>query len=247
MADLRRGNKDYHYGATNLGPYDDWHYAFNEGGERFFVLRTSGSGGAWGDDKYVVVSADNTDKVLGYSASVSNNSALDWAKKYTGTLRTEQKGELDQTVETAADINYADVARFIDPMSGNVIDQHGLIDYLYTLPQFQGKSLPQMQEAIKDMPKLHMDPTELRTAQTEAYGDVYGIQQDIGQDRAKSQSEMGMSGVSSPSGASFGGTGESFAEGLYQQAGMAASGMQDTYGLADKKEQQFADWLSNFS
>ena len=247
MADLRRGGRDYSYGATNLGEYDDWHYEFNQGGERFFVVRTKGSGGFIGDDKYAIVSADDTSKVLGYSASATNNNALDWAEGYMETQRTEDYSGMDQTVETAPNINYQDFANFIDPSTGNIKEQEGLIKYLYTLPQFAGKSLPQVQEAIKDMPKLNMDPTSLRTAQAGVYGDIYGIQQDIGQERSKAQSEMAVSGVSSPSSTSFGGTGESFAEGLYSQAGAGMSSMQDTYGLADEKEKEFSNWLSNFS
>ena len=250
MADLRRGGRNYSYGATNLGEYDDWHYAFNVGGQRYFVVRTKGSGGFIGDDKYAIVSADDTNKVLGYSASATNNNALDWAEEYIqqrGAFNPELEGMTDETMETAPDVKYSDLARFLDPNTGNVSDKGGLIQYLYTLPQFKGKPIAQLEEAISDMPKLHMSQGDVRAAQQGAYTDIYGIQQDIGQERSKAQSEMAVSGVSSPSSTSFGGTGESFAEGLYSQAGAGMSSMQDTYGLTDEKEQEFSNWLSNFS
>ena len=69
------------------------------------------------------------------------------------------------------------------------------------------------------------------------------MQSSLGEERAQSETEMGMSGIYSPSATGFGGD-----TSAYGELGTLAGGEGgDVYGLSGGKEEEFADWLSGVS
>lgn len=141
--------------------------------------------------------------------------------------------------QTAKDFRYSDIQRFIDPATGNIIDEDGLASYLQKIPPFEGKSKEEIKGAFSGMPNLAIGAGEYGSAITERASDIYGLQSGMAEERATEESTEAISGVYSPTDTGFG-TGTS----SYGQLGTLSGGAGgDTYGLYSGPEKEFVDWL----
>ena len=231
--------------GTSLGEWDGWKKEVNYNGRKFWIVRTRGSGKKMWDDKWALVSDDDTSKVLHYSFNDSDfeDAGWQWSRDFLSndpTYSSQAGGpESQETFETAEDINYTDLSKFLDS-EGNISDKYGMQQYLITLPQFEGKSTPELESAMEDMPKMSVSERDMAGARAQSQGDIYGLQQGMTEDRAKSSAQAGASGMYSPTSTGFGGDTSS----VYGNLADVSSGAQDMYGLGVEQEDKFADWLS---
>lgn len=248
--------EDWYHGNTNLGEYSSHKGPYNVGGNQYYVMFTGEGvdwGGAGGKPKAVVISSggeiidwrfkgamhDNYDQARDFASAMVEGAGVPTADEQIEQMEGEE-------AKTAPDINYSDFSRYIDQYTGDVSDKGGMMQYLKTLPQFENSTPAELEEAIAKLPKLHIGATAEKEARESAYGDIYGVQQQFGTERARAQSSIGQSGVINPYSSSFGGVDKTFAEGLYQQTSDATSKMKDNYGLGGDEEQEFANWLANW-
>ena len=59
--------------------------------------------------------------------------------------------------DVAKDLNYEDIARYIDSNTGQIIDRNGMINHLKTLPGFSEKSVQDINALLSTMPNMAVD------------------------------------------------------------------------------------------
>ena len=141
--------------------------------------------------------------------------------------------------QVAKDINYSDISRFFDPITGNVQDQDGLAAYLQQLPTFAGRSKESIKNMFSSLPNIKITPGEYSEAMGERASDIYGLHSGMKTERAGEEHLQGISGVYSPTDTGFG-TGTS----AYGELGkIATQEGGDIYGLQSDVTQEFVDWI----
>jgi hypothetical protein len=167
----------------------------------------------------------------------------EWAEgQIDKTVISDEYAAEGGTIETAPDIDYTQFARFLDE-EGNVKDKLGMVTYLQTLPQFKNKEIPEIEEAISEMPKMGIGEAALAGVRGQTQADIYGLQQGLRGERMASRAEAGASGVYSPVSTGFGGDTSTAYGGLAD----ASTGAANIYGLGTAEEEKFANWLGNYS
>ena len=167
--------------------------------------------------------------------------------------RTES--DIDMTTEEAekfgeegiaSDIDYSQFSKFIDPQTGEVTNPQGMLLYLKTLPQFRDMKDFEVWNAMRTMPNLRIDPSDMAAKRSQFQSDIYGLQSKIGGTRKKAESQQAASGVYNPMSTGFGGNG-TFAEGLYGKIESETAGAGGMYGLEEDIEGTLYDWVAGFT
>ena len=146
--------------------------------------------------------------------------------------------------DVAKDLNYEDIARYIDSNTGQIIDRNGMINHLKTLPGFSEKSVQDINALLSTMPNMAVDQGDYRQARATNQADIYGLQSEVGEARQKQSAGAGASGVYSPTATGFGFGDESGMGSVYGQLADKQAQGGDVYGLANKKEEEFANWMA---
>ena len=246
---------DYHYGATSLGSFIEKVKTFEQGGNRFHVIRTSNnmiSGKTFvdDDDNYVIIDADG--KVVSYANKgwIDNTSnfsgdASAWAEEYISNdpKYGAAKGEDVYGMDTAQKVSYSDFSKFMDPATGKVTDVNAMANYLKT-HGLEGMGKQQIIDSLPNMPGVNISAADIAGAKAKQTSDIYGIQTGMTEARAEGSAAAGAAGIYSPTSTGFGGK----AEDAYAQLGaMSQQEGGDVYGLSEGKEQELVDWMAKLT
>tara|TARA_R110000824_G_scaffold79538_5_gene200326 strand:+ start:2205 stop:2951 length:747 start_codon:yes stop_codon:yes gene_type:complete len=225
---------------------NEWHLPFTYQGNQYHAFNT-GTGMDNKTQRDWIINDRKPITSLNYIArrdSPSNGD--DWRTWAEGQIDKKQAAmeayqEGGGFIETAADIDYSQFARFLDE-DGNISDKGGMLTYLQTLPQFKDKSIGEIEEAMSEMPKMGIGAADLAGARGQAQSDIYGLQTGLKEERMASGAEAGASGVYSPVSTGFGGDTST----AYGQLADVSSGGANIYGLGTEEEEKFANWLGNY-
>ena len=167
------------------------------------------------------------------------NRTRNWADRLT---REAAPGYVADTAEVAPDINYSDIAKYIDPTTGDVINEQGMVAYMRTLPGLSGEDTPTLEAMIGEMPNMKISAADKSAAASKTASDIYGLQSGMKDIRKEASTAAGASGVYSPTSSGFGGGDTSD---VYGQLGDVSTQSGNIYGLGGEKEEEFASWIKS--
>tara|TARA_R100000458_G_C8227391_1_gene210071 strand:- start:156 stop:989 length:834 start_codon:yes stop_codon:yes gene_type:complete len=172
----------------------------------------------------------------------------------------EQRRREKYGMDVADVIKYDDYAQFINPTTGNIMDEEGFIDYLLSLDIVQEKGYGEydpetgnvwssasqkqaLRDLFSDLGQLQVDPKDKRDKQYEYQSTLSDVHGELLGERQKTSRAIGQSGFYDPTAKGFGGTSLAQTSNIYGDLGIMPSQKQNIYGLGTGSEETLLSWI----